>query len=729
MTSKASTIIPKQVSRRQFLKTSGGVAIFIGVSGLLPQLVSCEDEKDIQELLARHQLTAWVQMTEDGEIIIYNPAAEMGQGSMTSLPLIFAEEMDADWSKVSVEFSPQETEIYGSEGWVPGSKLMFTVGSRTTKSYYPVMRQAGAQARFVLLFSAAKHWELPIEELSTSNSTVIHEKTNQKISYGDLVPLLSMPDQIPLFSVEELKDPVDFKLIGTEIVRKEVPAKVDGSAQFAIDLKFPDMVYGVLERGKMHGSTPTLTNENEILALDGVLKIVPFDYAIGIVATTLEQALAAKSRLQIDWSDTRASGFNSQEIYAEYEAIAKQKQKGKVVNEIGNTDRSAQNAAKTYLVDYRNDYVYHAQMEPLNAVIQVSEDKKSAEVWVGSQQGPDTKLGVPAILGIPPENVNVQLQYLGGGFGRRSMNDFVEECAVLAGQMAPLPVKLIWTREDDVTYGAFRPISLQRLKASVNSLGEITGLYHCVVGDGGHLVASGARNDHYDIPNQLVEWREAKHGIRLKHWRAVGHGPNKFAIECMLDEVAHDQGTDPIELRRELMKVSPRALATLEKAATMANWTSPSEQGRAKGVAFVEHGSLGTGICEISVDRNTGKIKVHHFWVALDAGVVVHPDNVKAQMEGGIIMGMSSVLKERITIVNGQVQQSNYHDYQLLRMQDIPESIETEIITSAEIPEGVGETATPMVAGAIANAFFRLTGKRLRHLPFTPERVLAALNS
>ena len=309
------------------------------------------------------------------------------------------------------------------------------------------------------------------------------------------------------------------------------------------------------------------------------------------------------------------------------------------------------------------------------------------------------------------------------------MNDFVEECAVLAKEMTPLPVKLIWTREDDVTYGAFRPLSLQRIQACTDLKGELTGFSHSVIGDGGNLVASGVSNSHYNIPNQFAEWREASNGVRLKHWRAVGHGPNKFAIECMLDEIASDQKIDPVAYRRKLMKKSPRALATLEKAAAISSWNSPSTEGRAKGVAFVEHGSLGTGVCEISVDHNTGKIKVHHFWIALDAGVIVQPDNVKAQMEGGIIMGMSSVLKEQITIVEGKVQQSNYHDYQLLRMEDIPESVETVLLPSSERPEGVGETATPMVACAIANAFLKLTGKPLRHLPFTSERVLEALNS
>jgi len=717
------------VSRRQFLKSSGGVALFIGASGLLPSLVSCKDTKAVQDQLTKHDLTAWVRITEDGQITIYNPAAEMGQGSMTSLPLVFAEEMDADWSKVNVEFSPQESDIYGSEGWQPGTKLMFTVGSRTTKSYYPLMRKAGAQARHILLHSAANHWKVPIGELTTGPHEVIHENGNQKIGYGELVPYLMAPETLPDFSESGLKDPKDFRLIGSEIPRTEIPDKVDGSALFAIDLRLPDMVYGVLERGILHGAKPILTNEAEILAMDGVLKIVPFDYAIGVVANTLEAALNAKKALNIQWSDAKAKGFDSQEIYPTYAKMASASKKGKTINEIGDVNHAMRTAAKTYEVDFKNDYVYHAQMEPLNALVQVAEDGQSAEVWVGSQQGADTKLGIPDLLGIPHEAVTVHLQYLGGGFGRRSMNDFVVECGSLAKAMAPQPVKLIWTREDDVTYGTFRPLTLQRLKVSTDAKGELTGFSHCVVGDGGNLVASGARNDHYDIPNQWVEWREASHGVRLKHWRAVGHGPNKFAIESMLDEVAHDQGVDPIALRRKLMANAPRALATLEKVTDISDWEGPTPDGRAKGVAFVEHGSLGTGVCEISVNRDTGQIKVHHFWIALDAGVVVQPDNVKAQMEGGVIMGMSSVLKEQITLVDGEVQQRNYNDYQLWRIQDVPDSIETVILPSSEHPEGVGETATPMVAGAIANAFLKLTGKRLRHLPFTPERVLEVLNT
>ncbi|MBN3581383.1 xanthine dehydrogenase family protein molybdopterin-binding subunit [Algoriphagus aestuarii] len=717
------------LNRREFLKSSSGIALFIGASGIFPALISCSDSKKIQEQFEKHAITAWVKISEDGQIIIYNPASEMGQGSMTSLPLIFAEEMDADWTKVKVEFSPQESETYGSPGWAPGSKMMFTVGSRTTNSYFNTMRTAGAQARAILLHAAAQNWKVPVEELSAENSVVSHNGSDKTITYGELIPYLVAVETMPDVSEVPLKASDKFKLIGKEIPRTEIPSKVDGTAQFAIDVRLPDMVYGVLERGNLHGAKPTLLNESEILGMEGVIKVVPYDYAIDVIASKLEQALKAKSQLKIDWSSSDASGFNSEEIYQEYEKIAAQNQAGEVITEEGDVSNALRNASKVYQADYKNDYVYHAQLEPLNAVIQVSEDLQNAEVWVGSQQGMDTKLGVPGVLGIPPENVNVHLQYLGGGFGRRSLSDFVEECAVLAKEVAPKPVKLIWTREDDLRYGTYRPMSLQRIKASVDSSGNINAFSHTVVGDGGNLVASGIQNDHYAIPNQFADWRSTTHGIRLKHWRSVGHGPNKFAIESMLDQIAYDQKMDPVDLRRKLMANSPRALATLEKAVEISNWSQPSPEGYAKGISFVEHGSLGTGVCEIFLNKETGEIKVNRVWIALDAGTIIQPDNVKAQMEGGIIMGISSALKERISVVNGQIQQSNFNDYSLLRMQDSPDIIETVLIPSGETPQGVGETATPMVAGAIANAFLQLTGKHLRHMPFTPERVLEALDS
>lgn len=718
------------INRRKFLKSSGSMALFIGVSGIIPQLVSCSGEKEFQQQMEKHKITSWVRISEDGQVTIYNPAAEMGQGSMTSLPAIFAEEMDADWNLVKVEFSPQESAVYGSDGWGPNGKVMLSAGSKVTNGYYSIMRKAGAQARKILMYTAAKHWEVPIEAITTKSGAVLNLAQKKELGYGELIPFLEIPEYMPEIEERELKDPSDYRLVGKDLFRTDIPAKVTGSAQFAIDVRLPLMVYGVLERGSIHGAVPTLENEAEILEMDGILKIVPFDYAIGLIATTLEQALAAKKNLKISWGKALASDFNSEEVFRKYGKIADQPTKGQVIIDIGNINDSMRTASKTYQIDFKNDYVYHAQMEPLNAVIQVAEDGQGAEVWVGSQQGFDSKLGIPQALGLDPDKVKINLQYLGGGFGRRSMTDFTTECAVLAKQVTGRPLKLIWTREDDVTYGAFRPLTLQRIMAATDQQGNITGFSHMVVGDGGNLVTSGIRNEFYEIPNQYAEWREVTEGIRLKHWRAVGHGPNKFAIECMIDEIAIDQGRDPVELRRKLMQGSPRALATLEEAAAMSDWNGPVANGRAKGVAFLERsGSLSTGVCEISVDGATGKIRVHRFWSAVDAGIIIQPDNVKAQMEGGILMGISSVLYEQITIQNGKIQQSNFHDYNILRMQDIPDSVEITLLDSIELPQGIGETGTPLVACALANAFAKLTGKRLRHLPFTPERVLEVLQT
>lgn len=718
-----------KMKRRTFLKTSSGVLFILGSSGILAPFISCKQKETIRQKVTAKEVTAWVQLTDNGQVIIYNPAAEMGQGSMTSLPLIFNEEFDADWSKIEVDFSPQVPEIYGSEGW-GGRRIQLSAGSRVTKGYFNLLRRAGAQARYILMHSVANHWMVPVSELSTSNGMIFHLSNNQEIAYEEVIPFLVMPDPIPEFTNDELKPISEFQYIGKDKPRFDIPSKVNGKAQFAIDVRLPDMLYGVIERGLVHGAQPQLQNESEILELQGVKKVVTLDHGIGIIAEKIEWALAAKAMLNITWSNAKVSGFNSQQTYEKYAAVANQDQPGEVIIDEGNFTNAYRSAFKKISVDYKNDYVYHAQMEPLNAVVKVAEGQQSAEVWVGSQQGFTPKMGVPQVLGISPDKVKVNLMYLGGGFGRRSMTDFVEECAHLAKEVAPLPVKLIWTREDDITYGAYRPMSLQRLKAGVDRQGNITSFSHLIIGDGDNLLASGIRNDFYNIPHQHAELRIITHGVRLKHWRSVGHGPNKYAIECMIDEVAHELDLDPIAMRKKLMANAPRARATLEKAADMCNWGQPLPGDRARGVAFLERsGTLSTGICEISLNTETGKIRVHHFWSAHDAGIVVQPDNVKAQIEGGIIMGMSSVLKEQLTIVDGKVQQSNFDNYELLRMEDIPETIETAIIESSENPQGVGESGTPLVGAAIANAFLALTGKRLRHLPFTKERVKKVLMS
>ncbi len=705
------------LSRRKFLKTSSGITFGITAVALLPNWATGSETASKNE---RKQVNAWVHIQPDGKIIIYNPAAEMGQGSMTALPVIFAEEMDADWANITVEHSPIDVDTYGLKRW-GDRKIMLTVGSFTVKSYFDILRQAGAQARYILLYSVAKAWEVPMNELHTEPSKVVHQTSGKIIGYGEIVEIIDFPADIPEIPAEQMKRPEDFRLIGTVMPRFDIPAKVDGSAKFSIDVKVPGMVYAAMERGKVHGAKPNLTNRDEIIRMDGVEEVVEMEYGVGVVAKRVEQVLAAKKMLKIDWNDdVSAKSHHCQQAYDQYAAV---EEKGEMLKEEGNFEEAENSAAKIYEANYQNDYVYHAQMEPLNAIASVAPDGTSAEIWAGTQNAGTVALTVADMLGIDESDITFHPHYLGGGLGRRSVHDYIEEAVILSKEVKK-PVKLIWTREDDLTYGKYRPLSLQRMKATVDEQGKLTGFSHIIVGDGSNLLASGARNEFYDIPYQHLELRTVDTGIRLKHWRSVGHGPNKFAIESFIDEIALGQGVDPLEFRRRLMKPYPRAWKVVETVAEMANWSAKMEEGRAKGLAFGERsGALCAGACELSVDRETGKIRIHRFWSAVDAGIVVQPDNVVAQMEGGILMGISSVLLERITIKAGEIQESNFHNYRLLRFEDVPESIDIEIIPSMESPQGIGEASLPVVGGSISNAFAALTGKRLRHLPFTAERV------
>lgn len=710
-------------SRRNFIRQAGSALIF--ATSPIP-LMSLKSQEDPTEGTEGQQLSVWVKINTDNTVTIANPTNEMGQGSMTALAVLLAEELDADWSKVKLVHSPVDPSIYGSQGWSGYS--MMTVGSRTVNSYFDSMRQAGAQARYVILQNVAKHWNVPFETLVTQPGVVLHPSSGRQIPYGEVAKFAEAVDQIPEIPIEELKKPEDFQLIGKVVQRYDIPAKVDGSAQYTMDINLPHMTYGVIARSPVHGSKPTLKNEASIRNMEGVIDIVHLDHGIGVIASSIDLALKAKGALSIQWSEgVTAENHSSQEEYARYTQIVNAGDYAyrELVKE-GRVEEAFAEAAKTYMSDYRNDYVCHAQMEPLNAVISIPSDHSSVELWVGTQSPARNKSAIAGMLGIDESKVKIHRQYLGGGFGRRAISDWIEE-AVHLGRAVDRPVKLIWSREDDIRYGMYRPMSLQRLEAAVDNQGSITGWKHLIMGTGGGLLSSGAEIPFYQIPHQSIRRHDIDHGIRTKHWRAVGHGPNKFAIESFIDEIAADQKKDPLQFRLQLMKDHPRAQQVLRVAAEMADWNTPSVEGRAKGIAFAERsGSLSACVCEISLDKRAG-IRVHHVWSTLDGGVVVQPDNVIAQMEGGIIMGLSSVLKESITIKNGKVQQSNYHDYPILRIDEIPESIEVEIIPSEEPPTGIGESGVPIVGGAVANAFFKLTGKHLRHMPFTPEKIAQIL--
>lgn len=713
------------ISRRQFLVTAGGFGFAITAGAFSPKFLSGHTTDTVN---GNQPITAWVQLDKEGKITIYNPAAEMGQGSMTALAAIIAEEMDADWSKVRVEYAPVIPSIYGMQWSGKPGGPMITAGSRTTRGYYKNLRQAGAQARYILLHNAAEKWGVPIGELKTEPSVVIHPASGRKLTFAEIASFVKIPQTLPAIDDKDLKNPEQFRLIGQVMPRVDIPDKINGKAKFSIDVHIPGMVYGVISRSPVYGSRPELINEKEVRESDGVMDIVRLDHGIGIVAKSFEQALKAKKAMQIKWSEgAKAEGYNSEKSFVAYHDLVRAPgQQGKTVLETGDASASLSASPKLYDREYYTDYLCHAQMEPLNAVVSVAADGKSAEAWAGTQAPDADRSAIAKVLNLDESAVTFHNCYMGGGFGRRSV-DFSMEAAVLAKQVKQ-PVKLIWTREDDIQYGSFRPISLQRLQAGVDAKGNILAWKHDIAGPDERLQTGGVRMAYYNIPNQQVKLHVTDHGVRTIFWRSVGHGPNKFAQETFIDEIAHDLHIDPYQYRRGMMKDLPRHLAILDKAAAMSGWGSPLAAGRARGFAFSDYGgSYTAGVVEISLNKESGRIRVHKVWAAVDAGVIVQPNSAIAQMEGGIIMGISSVLQESITFKNGKVQQSNFHDYPILRMADAPESIDIHLIPSTAPPTSLGEVSLPLMGGAIANAFLKLTGKPLRHLPFTAGKVLEVL--
>jgi isoquinoline 1-oxidoreductase beta subunit len=716
------------LTRRRFIATAGSLGIVVTAGSLVPRFLRANDLDEAG--IDPRKITAWVQVTTDGKITIYNPAAEMGQGSMTALAVVIAEEMDADWEQVKIENAPVIPEIYGMQWSGKPGGPMITAGSRTIRTYYPHMRQAGAQARYVLMSNAAEKWGVPLSEVTTEPGVVVHKSSGKKMTYGEIVAFVKIPESIPPIADKDLKKSTDFRLIGKVIPRIDLGEKSNGSAQFGIDVQVPGMVYGVISRSPVFGTKPTILNEKEIRESEGVIDVAMLDHGVGVIASTYYQASNARKKLKIKWSEgARAADYDSEAAYNSYHTIVNdESKKGRVVIDEGDTAAALKAAHKIYEQEYRNDYVYHARMEPMNAVVAVAADGKSAEAWAGTQAPDADRDAIADVLKIEPEKVTFHNCYLGGGFGGRQI-EFSREAAILSNKVKR-PVKLIWTREDDLQYGSYRPIGLHRLQAGVDAKGMITGWRHYVAGPDERLQGGAIPMRYYEIPNHYAEHKVTDDGVRTVYWRSVSAGPVKFAQEAFLDEMANDQKIDPYQFRRRMMQNLPRYRAILDNVARLSNWETPAPDGRARGMSFTDMGgSYAAGVVEISVDKGTGKIRVHRVWATFDSGVVVLADGAKAQMEGGIVMGISSVLNESITFKNGRVQQSNFHDYPLLRMAEAPETVEINHISSDAPPTSMGELSLPLMGGAIANAFLKLTGKSLRHMPFTPEKVLAVLKS
>ena len=726
-----------KVSRRQVMVGAAGLSFAIALAGRAGASV-------LASARTGKELSPWVSIAPDGTISIVSAATEMGQGSMTSLPLILAEELDADWSKVKIVTAPPIEAIYGNPGF---QGMMYTAGSNAVTSYYTPLRIFGAQVRRVLLDNAAKTLGVPVDELTTEPSTVVHAKSGRRLSYGEIAATAQVPAQAPDIKPEQLKKAKDFRLITKDVMRVELPGKVNGTALYSIDQQVPNMLYGTVLRAPVEGSVPDKIADTEAKAIAGVVRVVRLPYGVGVLAETPWAAFDARRALtqSVTWSRTgTAWGFDSDKGIDRFAADAKNPARMSTEwSRIGDPRGAMPKAVSTMEAEYRCDYAYHAQMEPLNAIASVSPAGDAVEIWAGTQSQTTATEAPAKLLGIPKNKVKLHDMLMGGGFGRRGNRDvdFIID-AVLMSKEAGRPVKVMWTREDDIANGRFRPISAHAVKAGFDQSGKLTAWQHRIAVDrvgaymdpvryqmaGGKdfIAMLGADLKGYDVPHQLVEQLYRDTGVRTNPLRGISFLANRFATESFIDEIARKRGVDPLAYHLELLKGTPRAIRVVERVAQMAEWGKRRE-GRGLGFAYLDYsGSQVAGIVEISLNRASGEIKVHNFWCTIDCGVAVQPDNVIAQTESSIVYGLGVTLTELITIKNGVVEQSNFYDYRVPRMKDVP-PMHIEVIQTDNHPTGAGQMATPLVAPAIAGAVAELTGVRLRHTPFLPERVKTAL--
>jgi len=662
----------------------------------------------------------WLKIDRDGLVTITNSVPEMGQGTMTSMPMIVADELDADWGKIKVEQAPANPALYAN----PVTKAQSYGGSRGIRDHLEMWRKAGAAARQMLKQAAAQEWGVPESEVDTEPGTVIHRPSGRKLLYGQLVDKAA---QLPVPQDPKLKTKDQFRYIGKEgIARLDIPVKTDGKAIYGIDVKVPGAQVASIERCPVFGGKVETFDATAAKAIKGVTHVVQVSNGIAVVGDSFWTVMKGRRALKVNWNEGPRANLSSAQITREYQALAKQP--GQVARKEGDAEQALA-AGKVIEAVYQVPFLEHACMEPMNCTASVKAG--SCEVWVPTQNPGGHQALAAKITGLPLEKVAINTTLLGGGFGRRGEPDFVTD-AVETSKAIGGPVKVIWTREDDLQHGFYRPATYNVFRAALDAQGTPTAWWNRIVGPGiliqkgrapaGSIDAAaveGARNHPYDIPNILVEWKEKDFGVPIGFWRSVGSSQNAFITESFIDELAHAAGKDPYEYRRALLGKAKRHKAVLELAATKANWGAPLPAGRARGIAVAfSYGSYAAHVAEVSITPD-GKLRVHKLVCAIDCGIAVNPDQVRAQMEGGAVYAMTGMY-DQITLEKGRVQQSNFHDYPLLRIAEAP-VVETHILDSGEAPGGLGEPGVPPVAPSICNAVFVLTGKRIRTLPIRPE--------
>ncbi|WP_395693316.1 molybdopterin cofactor-binding domain-containing protein [Piscinibacter sp.] len=701
-------------SRRGFLKSGAGAALTIGFA--LPTTGwSARLEAATPAVFAPN---AWLRLTGDGTVTVLCGSAEMGQGVLTAIPMLLAEELDANWKRVRVQQAPVD-QAYNN----PMFGMQATGGSTTVRAHWEPLRKAGAAAREMLVAAAAAQWKVPASECHTEAGQVIHQ-SGKKLAYGALVPA-AMKLAVP--AEPTLKDPKDFRILGKRTRRLDTPAKLDGSAKYGIDAQLPGLLVAVMARAPQPGAKPAKVDDSKAKAVKGVQQIITIPHGVAVLAEGYWAAKKGRDALAIDWDLGAAKDLSTAKVSDMLATGASQADA--IALDAGNVKDAAANSASTLDASYEAPYLAHACMEPMNCTVRANGD--TAEVWVGTQsQGPNQGI-LSQVASVTPAKVKINTMLLGGGFGRRFAPDFTID-ATLLSKISGKPVKLIYSREDDMAAGFYRPASVAKFEAALDAKGQPT-MLKCGVGSPSIMAASGFMKipengvdsfamegiaDHpYDIANQRLAYGRTEPGPQVWFWRSVGHSQNIFFIESFIDELAAAAKADPFEYRRALLTKQPRYKGVLELAAQKAGWGSALPKGQFRGIAVAQSfGSYVAEVAEVSVAAD-GTPRVHRVVAAVDCGMTVNPQTIERQIEGAIVYGLSAALYGRIGFKDGRVEQGNFNDYPVLRMNEMPK-VEVHIVQSSEKPGGIGEPGTPPIAPAVANAIFAATGKRLRHLPF-----------
>ncbi|CAE6730717.1 Isoquinoline 1-oxidoreductase subunit beta [Paraburkholderia aspalathi] len=715
-------------SRRTFLKAAGAfaaVGLTIGFewagTGRRALAATMPD--------ATFAPNAFLRVAPDNSVTVIAKHVEMGQGAYTGIATIVAEELDANWQDVRVESAPADAKRYANLAF---GTIQGTGGSSAMANSWMQLREAGAKARAMLVSAAAAQWQVPASELTTLDGSVHHVTTNRTATYGSLA---SAAARLPVLDTVTLKSPKDFRLIGHQLPRVDVPPKTNGTAQFTLDVTFPGMLVALLQRPPLFGATVKSFDASAAKAVPGVVSVVQVPGGVAVVAKGFWAAKQGRDALKVEWDDSKAEKRSSDAIMAEYRQLAEQP--GMSARKDGDATKALAGAVKKISASYAFPYLAHAPMEPLDAVVKLTAD--SCEIWAGDQFQTVDQANAAHTAGLDPQQVKIHTLYAGGSFGRRAntQSDYIVEAVSIAKALGAngTPVKLQWTREDDIHGGLYRPMYFHKLDAGLSADGKLVGWRHRIVGQSilaGTPFASvmvkngidgtsveGAANVAYAIPNVSVELTTTQTGVPVLWWRVVGSSHTAFAVEAFMDEAAHAARKDPFVFRRDLLAHEPRMRGVLELAAQKAGWdpAKPLPKGRGRGIAVAEaFKTFVAQVAEVSVDKD-GNVKVERVVCAVDCGTPINPDVIAAQMEGGIGFGLGAALHSAITLKDGKVEQNNFDRYQVLRFAEMPK-VEVHIVQSGEAPTGVGEPGVAPVGPAVANAIFAATGRRIHSLPF-----------